>query len=128
MKKKILIMLAAIMLLTAFASCGSVTEEDVLGDWVLTYKESPGGERAEIPSDDDYFMEYVTITRGKLETLNVSKTYGSFTTTVNWELSSSGKMTTTRLSGEKLSDVYYYKNGELSLELSDGSKRIYTRK
>ena len=120
MKKKILIMLAAIILLAAFASCGGVKKEDVIGSWVWTYHESKDGERTSTTESDLRVSGYLRI---KEETFEV-KFWDEYDP-CTWKLSGSN-IKTYSLEGEEL-DTYVYKDGELILELPNGSKRIYIK-
>ena len=120
MKKKITIILAVLMLLTAFVSCGGVKKEDVIGSWVWTYNESKGGERTK-PTEKE--LEMSGYLRIKNDTFEI-KFFGEYDP-LTWKLSGS-KITTYSLEGKEL-NIYVYKDGELSIELPNGSKRIYIK-
>ena len=120
MKKKILVILAAIMLLTGFASCGGVKKEDIIGNWVWTYTEDKDGTRRNPTEKDLELSKYLRITEDTFE-VSVGDEYDP----CNWELSGSD-IKTYSLSGIEY-DTYVYKNGELIVELSNGIKRIYVK-
>ena len=120
MKKKIAIILAVLMLLTAFASCGGVKKEDVLGKWVWTNNESKDGERTKPTEQDLRSTGHFWITEDTFKMMFLYD-YESYT----WKLSGSKIITYSR-EGKELG-IYIYKDGELSIELPSGNKCIYIK-
>ena len=118
MKKRLVIILAILTLLTAFAGCGGIKEEELIGTWRATFLELTDGTREEFGS--------VKLVFKKDGAGEFSAGSDSYFIDFTWKISGS-KVTLYYKDGEE-GDTYTYKDGELVTENPNGTKTIMIKR
>ena len=127
MKNKIMIILAALLLLTA-AGCGGVKKEDLAGTWTYAFNESADGTRTSNDPGSDRFIFYED---GTAE--DIFGTYGTYKLDYKWKISGSNKIILTAEDGDEF-EFGKYIDGEIVIDMYgldgklNGNKQIYVKR
>ena len=118
--KKSIILLAAVLLFTAFAGCGgSDPEAAIIGKWGAKFTEASDGTRTETNAENDFTFEFFS-------DHTVERTVFGASEKAEWSYADS-KITITYSSPDKDPEVYNVGKDELSLDLPSG-KMIFVKK
>ena len=128
MKKKLIIIMAVLILSVAFTGCGGVKEEDIIGTWEPAYYEREDGSR-EVNHND--LNQHITFKKdGTAE--SVFDGYYRVVYKYTWKISGSNKIIVTDEDGET-TEYCKYIDGELVFTLygangPSGNKGIFVKK